>query len=264
MSLLDPLTHALAALVAGTHTGLTTLGVDPAGGLTWLACIAAVVIVVRLALLPFVVHGVRLARAAARARPQLTELTKRYQGRTDLESLRKMSAERRRIAEEHRMSRLGCLPLLLQLPFWLALYQLLSQVAGGQPVGALDAGLVASLGGATVLGVRLAERGYLTGGPAHAAVVIGLAAATAAITFATQRFLVLPTMVTDGLPEQMAQVQQLLPVLSAGGMIVAGAFVPVAMLAYWLMGALWTLGQSAVVWRWFPTPGSAAALGRGL
>ncbi len=46
-----------------------------------------------------------------------------------------------------------------------------------------------------------------------------------------------------------------MPLLSAIGLIVAGGVVPVALLAYWACNALWTLGQSAVIWRWFPTPG---------
>ena len=32
-----------------------------------------------------------------------------------------------------------------------------------------------------------------------------------------------------------------------------------ALLAYWACNSLWTLVQSAVIWRWFPTPGSPAA-----
>lgn len=53
-----------------------------------------------------------------------------------------------------------------------------------------------------------------------------------------------------------------MPALSALGLLVAAGAVPVALLAYWLCNALWTLGQAAVVWRWFPTPGSPAALRR--
>ncbi|GAA1773771.1 hypothetical protein GCM10009795_019830 [Nocardioides hankookensis] len=71
MSVLDPLSHALATVIAAAHTGLTALGADPTGGATWVLCVAAVVVVVRLALLPVTVHGVRQAHAAARARPQL-------------------------------------------------------------------------------------------------------------------------------------------------------------------------------------------------
>ena len=58
MSLLDPLSHALAA----------------------------VVVTVRVALLPVVVHGARLAHASARARPHLQELAKGYRKQTDPES----------------------------------------------------------------------------------------------------------------------------------------------------------------------------------
>ena len=112
---------------------------------------------------------------SARARPHLRELTERYRNRKDPESLRAFAAERRRIAAEHRLSPWGCLPVLAQIPVWLALYHLLSDVAGGSPVGAVDAGLVASLGAATVLGVPLAERGYLGAGGIHLAVVAALA-----------------------------------------------------------------------------------------
>jgi YidC/Oxa1 family membrane protein insertase len=259
MSVLDPLTHALAAVIAATHAGLTSLGADPGSGATWLLCIAAAVALVRLVLLPLVVHGVRLAHASGRARPQLDELAKRYRGRKDAESIRAQMEQRRRIAAEHGMSRLGCLPLLLQVPIWLALYHLLSTVAAGHAVGAMSAGLVASLAGATVLGVQLAERGYLGGGPSHLALVAGLACAAAALSYLTQRYLVLPNTVAGTMPEAMVQAQYLMPALSAVALLVAAGVVPVAMLAYWVCNSVWTLVQSAVVWRWFPTPGSAAA-----
>lgn len=260
MSVLDPVSHALAAVVAGAHSGLTALGADPSAGTTWLLCIATVVAVVRLALLPLVVRGVRQTHAAARARPHLKKIAECYRDRRDAESLRKMMAERRVVASEHGVSRLGCLPLLLQLPVWLALYQLLADVAAGTPVGPMDAGLAASLGGATVLGVSLAGRGYLGAGGTHLAVVAGLAAVTAVVTYVTQRYLVATNIVTDDLPEAVASAQQLMPTVATAGILVAGGVVPVALLGYWLVNAFWTMAQSAVVWRWFPTPGSPAAL----
>ena len=259
MTILDPLSHALAAVIAAAHTGLTSLGADPASGATWLLCIAAVVVSVRIALLPLVAHGVRLAHASARARPHFHELAQRYRKQTDPESIRRMMEERRRIASEHRVPRLGCLPMLLQLPIWLALYHLVSDVAAGVPVGAMSPELVASLGTATLWGVQLAERGYLGAGPAHLAVVAGMAAVAAVLAYVTQKYLVGPNLVTDGMPEAMATAQQLMPMLSAVGLLVAGGVVPVALLAYWVCNSVWTLAQSAVVWRWFPTPGSPAA-----
>ena len=259
MSLLDPVSHALAVIVATAHDGLTTLGADPTAGATWVLSIAAVVVAVRLALLPLVVHGVRLAHASARARPQLQALTARYRGGTDAASLRRLREERSAITAEHRMPRLGCLPLLLQLPVWLALYHLLSQVAAGVSVGAMTPDLVASLGAATLLGVPLADRGYLGLGPAHLAVVGGLAVLAAGLSYVTQRYVVAPNTLTDGLPDAMVAAQHLLPVVSALSLLVVGGVVPVALLTYMVCSSTWTLAQSAVVTRWFPTPGTPAA-----
>lgn len=259
MSLLDPLSHVLAAVIAAARSGLTSLGADPTSGTAWLLCIAAVAAAVRLALLPLVAHGVRLAHASARARPHLQDLATRYRNRKDSDSMRHLIEERRRIAAEHGIPRLGCLPMLLQLPVWLSLYQLVADVAAGVPVGAMSPELVASLGAATLLGVPLAERGYVGAGPAHFAVVAGMAMVAAALSYATQKYLVAPNTVTDGLPEAVATAQQMMPALSALALIVVGGFVPVALLAYWVFNSVWTLGQSAVIWRWFPTPGSPAA-----
>ena len=259
MSLLDPLSHALAGVLASAHNGLSSLGLDPTSGLTWVLSVVAVVVTVRLALLPLAAHGVRVAHASARARPQLRELSERYRHRRDADSLRAFAAERRAVTAEHRLSPWGCLPLLAQLPVWFALYRLLSDVAGGSPVGAVDAGLVASLGAATVLGVPLAQRGYLGAGATHLVVVATLAVTAAALSYVTQKYLVAPNTVLDAVPETMLRAQQVLPALSAVGLLVAGGFVPVALLAYWVVNSTWTLGQTAVITRWFPTPGSPAA-----
>jgi YidC/Oxa1 family membrane protein insertase len=259
MSLLDPFSHALAAVIAAAQVGLTSLGADPTAGITWLLAIAAVVVAVRVALLPLVVHGVRLAHASARAQPHLRDLAERYQNRKDPESMRQFLEERRRVTAEHGVSRLGCLPMLIQVPIWFALYRLLADVAGGASVGAMTPELVASLGAATLLGVPLAERGYLGGGATHLAVVAGMAVAAAGLAYITQRYVVAPNTSIDGLPEAVARVQHFMPAFSALGLIVAGGVVPLALLSYWVCNSAWTLGQSAVISHWFPTPGTPAA-----
>lgn len=259
MSLLDPFSHALAAVIAAAHVTLASLGADPTAGTTWLLAIASVVVAVRLAILPFVAHGVRSAHASARAQPQLRELAMRYKDRKDPEDMRRFMQERRRITAEHGMSRLGCLPMLLQLPIWLSLYHLLAEVAGGAVIGAMTPELVASLGAATLLGVPLAERGYLGAGASHLAVVLGVAATGAALAYLTQRYLVAPNTSLDAMPEAMARVHTLMPALSALGLLVAGGIVPFALLCYWVCNSAWTMGQSAVITLCFPTPGTPAA-----
>ena len=263
MSVLTPLSHALAAVVAAAHAGLTSLGADPSSGPTWVLCIAAVVAVVRLALLPLAVHGVRLAHASARARPQLQELTERYRSRTDAASLRAFAEERRGIAAEHDLSRWGSLPLLVQIPIWIALYHLMA--AGRRR----DVGRRAELRAGGVPGrgdpargsagrARLSRRRLDPSGRGRRARGDGGGAVL--------RHPAVPGR-TEHRPRRRARghgrIQQLLPMVSAVGLLVAGGVVPVALLVYWVCNGAWTLGQSAVVWRWFPTPGHPRPSDRG-
>jgi YidC/Oxa1 family membrane protein insertase len=245
--------------MSAAHGLVTHLGADPGGAVGWCLSIAAIVVVVRSLLLPVTVHQVRNARRMALARPHLQELAERYKGRTDPDSLRAMMEERRALSAEHGVSRLGCLPVLLQLPIWFALYHLVSDVAAGSTVGAMDAGQVALFDQARLFGVGLSDSGVLGQGGAHLAVVLTLAAVAAAVSFATQRWFVLPNTTTEGMPEAMQQATRVMPSLSAVGMLSAGAFVPVALLVYWVVSQGWTLAQSFVVWRWFPSPGTPAA-----
>ena len=118
--------------------------------------------------------------------------------------------------------------------------------------------LVTSLGAASVVGVTLAGSGYVGGGAAHLAVVAGLALTAASLSYVTQRYVLASNTVTDGLPEAMVTAQRVMPRSPRSGLLVAGGVVPVALLAYWVCNSAWTLGQSAAVAHWFPTPGTAA------
>jgi len=75
----------------------------------------------------------------------------------------------------------------------------------------------------------------------------------------TQKYVVAPNTVLDTGSEAVVMAHQLMPALSAVGLLVAGGFVPVVLLVYWVVNSSWTLGQSAAIARWWPTPGSRAA-----
>lgn len=90
------------------------------------------------------------------------------------------------------------------------------------------------------------------------AVVLCLGVLAAAVSFGTQRFFVLPNTTTEGMPEAVQQATRVMPTVSLG-LLAAGAFVPVGLLVYWVLSQAWTLAQSFVVWRWFPSPGTPAA-----
>ncbi|KQO42775.1 membrane protein insertase YidC [Aeromicrobium sp. Leaf245] len=257
--MLDPLKHVLSTLMSTAHALAENLGADPGGAVGWCLSIAAIVVVVRGLLLPLTVHQVRNARRMAVARPHLQEIAQRYKGRTDPDSVRAMMEERRALSAERGVSRLGCLPVLVQLPVWFALYHLISDVAAGSAVGSMDADQVALFDRAQLFGAGLADSGVLGQDGPHLAVVLTLAVVAAAVSFATQHFFAMPNTTTDGMPEAVQQATRLMPTLSSVGLLAAGAFVPVGLLVYWVFSQVWTLGQSFVVWRWFPTPGTRAA-----
>lgn len=111
-------------------------------------------------------------------------------------------------------------------------------------------------------GLPLIGRGHLGGGAPQLGLVAALAMTPAALSFVAQRYLAVPAAVLSDLPEIMISAQQLMPVLSLVGLLVAGGFVPVALSTYRVCNGAWTLGQAAVIRRWFPTPGSPASARR--
>lgn len=263
MNPINPLSHALAAVLAGAHALASSLGLAPASAAAWLAALALLVVAVRGLTVPLVLRGVRDSHARARARPQLLALQERYAGRLDAEGLRAVRAERRAIHSEHGVASWGLAPALLQLPLLLALYRVVSQVTGGHPLGALDAGLVASAASASVLGLHLSTRlGQLHAAPAGLAALAAVAVVSALLSYATSRWFTVPMSDPTGQPELLVKAQRWMPVAGAVGVLAAAWVVPAGLVVYWFLSNLWTFAQQGLVWRFAPTPGSAAALRR--
>jgi YidC/Oxa1 family membrane protein insertase len=262
--LLYPFTSTIAAALAGTHSLAEALGLPSGSAAAWLLALALLVVAVRGALLPLVLRSVRTTHARARATPQLTALTRRYEGRRDLESLQALQRERRDVHAEHGISRWSLAPALLQLPLVYALYRVVSDLAAGHAVGLLDAGLVASAGAASVAGLTVTARL----GDAFArdwrsgAVLLGLALLAGALSFATSRWFTLPLTDLSAGPALAANVSALMPWLGLVGILAAAAFVPAGVLVYWVVNNAWTFAQQGLVWRLAPTPGSPAAIRR--
>ncbi len=258
--LLNPVVAAVATVLATAHSIAATFGLPSGSGGAWLLAIAMLVGVVRTALLPVVVHGVRATHARARALPALTDLRRRFAGTRDLDRLREMRSEQRRIHAEHGVSRWSLAPALLQLPLLYALYRVVSDLSVGHAVGALDVGLVASASAASVMGLHLTSRlaGVLAVGPSAVVTLLGLALLAAALSFATQRWFTLPMLDLTATPPALVSVQSLLPWLAAVGIVVAAAFVPAGLVVYWVFNNAWAFVQQGLVWRFAPTPGSPA------
>ena len=90
-------------------------------GLGWGLSIIGLTVVVRLAILPLTFKQVRSMQELQRLQPEMKRIQERYK-----EDRQRMNQEMMKLYQEHKVNPLGsCLPILLQLPFFIALFYLL-------------------------------------------------------------------------------------------------------------------------------------------
>src|SRR5690242_5012165 len=117
---MTPLYYAISAVLIAWHKVLTTV-LDPAGGLAWALSIIGLTLVIRAALIPLFVKQIKSSRNMQLIQPKVKELQKKY------------GHDRERLAQEtmalYRETGTNpfasCLPILLQMPIFLALFRLL-------------------------------------------------------------------------------------------------------------------------------------------
>jgi YidC/Oxa1 family membrane protein insertase len=103
------------------------------GGQFWLA-IVIFTVVVRLLMTPLMLPQQRSAKRMQELQPQLQELQKKY--KNDREKLAQEQMKLYREAGVNPMG--GCLPMLIQFPIWIGLYQSIIQALGHQPLQLLS------------------------------------------------------------------------------------------------------------------------------
>ncbi len=99
------------------------------GGQFWLAIILFTV-VVRLLMTPLMLPQQRSAKKMQELQPKLQELQKKYG-----KDREKLAQEQMKLYREAGVSPMGgCLPMLIQFPIWIGLYQSIIQALGHQPL----------------------------------------------------------------------------------------------------------------------------------
>ena len=235
-------------------TTLASAFAPVAGSLAAAAAIVAFTLAVRLLLLPLSYYGLRGQAAQARLQPQIAELRRRYASQPD-RLQRELAAFYQR---EGGGLLLGCLPLLVQLPFFSVVYRLfLSHSVGGQPNRLLAHHLLGA-----PLGSNWLNAGPLT---AHGLVYLGLFAllalggwlsvrlasrATAAAQSAAAQSAVpaAKAATTDAAAAQnraLTAVTRLIPFTT----VVIAMFVPLAAGLYLLTTTWWTLAERVMLRR---------------
>jgi YidC/Oxa1 family membrane protein insertase len=137
-TILWPIKWVIEAVLVAFHSVWTSVGMDPADGLTWILSILGLVIVVRSALIPLFVRQIKSQRKMLELAPQLKKIQEKYKGKRDQFSREAMSRETMELYKKTGTNPFSsCLPLLLQMPIFFSLFEVLNRAAhnGGAGVG---------------------------------------------------------------------------------------------------------------------------------
>jgi YidC/Oxa1 family membrane protein insertase len=196
-------------------------------GLSWGASVIGLTVVIRLLILPLTFKQVRSMQALQRLQPQMKEIQKRYK-----DDKQRQQQEMMNFYREHQVNPLGsCLPLILQIPFFIGLYQTLRSAGFKAEVG--DGGKFFFIPNITK---------PLTGHTVELVVVIVIYVGTQLLSSYVSSF-----NVQD---KNQKRLLFLFPFL----------FVPVVinfeagLLIYWITTNTWTIGQQLFVRRFLPPP----------
>ena len=219
-------------------------------GLAAAAAIVVFTMLIRLALMPLSYYAVRGERARTRLLPKVQDLRRRH-ARDPQRLQRELAALRR---AEGTSLYAGCLPLLLQLPFFSIMYRLfLSHSVAGSPNALLSHRLLAAPLGSWWLGGAgpVSAQGAVFAGLFVLLAVVGLAALRTARR--AQAKAVPTATVGTGAGGQTAtadRVAGLLGRVMPFGSLLMAAIVPLAAGLYLLTTASWTLAERAAINRW--------------
>ena len=257
--IMTPLYYAISAVLVAWHWLFSeVLRMDPNGGGTWVLSIIGLTLTVRAALIPLFVKQIKSSRNMQLIQPKVKELQKKY------------GHDRERLAQEtmklYKDSGTNpfasCLPILIQMPIFLALFRLLDHhAAKGDGVAFLTTSLAESFGNAELFGVVPLKATFLRSDGVLAVQIVAaiLVVAMTFTTFTTQRQLMSKNMPPDALTGPYAQQQKLLLYVLPVVFAVGGIAFPIGVLFYWTTSNLWTMGQQFYVIRNNPAPGTAAA-----
>jgi YidC/Oxa1 family membrane protein insertase len=227
----------------------------PAHGVTWALAVVFLVFTLRALLFKPFVSQVRSMRKMQEFAPQIKKLQEKHKG-----DRQKLAAEMQKLQAEHGVNPLGgCLPILVQIPVFIGLFQVLREFKPGKTENyvfdqaGVDSFIQADLFGAklsayiTLAQDQLAALG--TTRPAVIAVAVPLMILASIATHWTARHSVERQSAAAAANPQAAIMNKLALWVFPLGVLVGGFFFPIAILIYWLSNNVWTLGQQWVVYR---------------
>jgi YidC/Oxa1 family membrane protein insertase len=226
-ALLTPIVRPLAWLLETLHFEL---------GLSWGWAIVALTVIVRIAMIPLTVKQQQSFRSMQALQPEIKKLQAKYKN-----DRQKLNEEMMAYYKENKVNPFGsCLPLIIQLPIFFALYVVLVDIAEEVQAGE-DLSML--WGWIPDIAISLNDLPPTTLWPLMAIYVLSQMGAT----------LLMPTSVD---PKQK-YIFLFLPIVFAYFIVsppIGASSFPVGLLIYWITTNLWTVGQAFVIRQWFPPP----------
>jgi YidC/Oxa1 family membrane protein insertase len=238
--------------MVGFHSGLSAVGMPAANGWTWALSIIGLVLVIRAALIPVFLNQVKAQRRMRLLQPDLKKLQDKYQGKTDQLSRQAMAQEQMALYKQHGTNPFSaCLPLLIQTPFFFALFQVLSGISDarnqGQGIGAMSHDQVMQFYESSIFGAPLsASLLHGGGGDGQTAVNILSVAMILAMTasqFITQKRILATNTSEDAAASPFMRQQRMMLYTLPFVFGLGGILFPIGVLIYWTTTNLWTMVQ---------------------
>lgn len=240
---------------------------NPNGGVAWALSIVFLVITVRILLFPLFVKQIHSMRAMQELQPKMAALKAKY--KDDKQAQTRAMMELQKEAGANPLG--GCLPLVAQIPVFIALYHVLrhlrpgSQALYGWTPAQMTSAVHAKLFGAPLpasFAHNTADLTALNANPTNTKIVIIiLLLLSCAATFTTQKQNYNRN--KNNLEGQQATIQKLMLYVLPFGLLVSGllfAF-PLGVLLYWVTNNVWTMGQQYYVFKRMPQKSPTATAG---
>ena len=250
--ILNPLYTAVSWVMITFHDLLSFTNNED---LQWSVGLIALVILIRIILIPLFVKQIKSQRALTALQPHMKAIQKKYK-----DDRQKQSEEMMKLYKEHKTNPLAsCFPILAQAPIFFALFTVLNGISQNRPHGLLKGEYLVSAQSASFFGAPLSGTFLGSEQASTKLIAIVLIIFMSATTFTTQRQLMVKGMPKmDSSNNMMLQQQKIMLYLFPVIFAVTGVNFPIGVLIYWSTTNLWTWGQQYYVIKRNPTPGSPA------
>ena len=128
-AIVGPIARVLAYIMNGIYAVFSAIGIENAA-----ICILLFTFIMRALMMPMYYKQQKVGKLTSRMTPELQEISKKYKGKRDAESQRKMQQETQAVYEKYGSNPLsGCLPILITFPIMLGLYRIVQSMPAYMP-----------------------------------------------------------------------------------------------------------------------------------